>query len=75
MLHAEQTTLGSNPADKGVFQTLLVSSLESNNLAVGAERHNSKDKALDTVFSMIEHHFFTVFITNALENEKLTLTM
>lgn len=75
VLHAEQTTLGSNPADKGVFQTLLASSLESNNLAVGAERHNSKDKGLDTVFLMIEHHFFTVFITNALENEKLTLTM
>lgn len=72
-LHAEQTALGSNPADMSVFQTLLVSSLKSCNLAVGAERHSSKEKGSDTsytVFWTIEHYFFIVFITNALENTK-----
>lgn len=72
-LHAEQTALGSNPADMSVFQTLLVSSLKSCNLAVGAERHSSKEKGSDTsytVFWTIEHYFFTVFIKNALENTK-----
>lgn len=73
VLHAEQTALGSNPADRSVFQTLLVSSLKSCNLAVGAERQSSEEKGSDisyTVFCTIEHYFFTVFITNALENTK-----
>lgn len=46
MLRAEQTTLGSNPADEGVFLTLLVSSLKSSNLAVSAGRHSSKEKGI-----------------------------
>lgn len=72
-LRAEQTALGSNPADMSVFQTLLVSSLKSCNLAIGAERHSSKEKGSGTsytVFWTLEHYFFTVFITNALENTK-----
>lgn len=72
-LHAEQTALGSNPADMSVFQTLLVSSLKSCNLAVGAERHSSKEKGSDTsypVFWTTERYFFIVFLTNALENSK-----
>jgi len=51
VLHAEQTTLGNNPADKGVLQMPLVSSLQSNDFAVAAATRSSKEKGSDVSYT------------------------